>query len=81
MIADQILIADQIGNPGDRRQMRAIRHQHKSFNAFHRCGEFLDDGQKGQIKKQKLIFGMVGDVFNLLREQTRIDGVQDGTRT
>ncbi len=41
----------------------------------------FDQGQESQVEQQDLVFGMVGDIGDLLRMQARIDRMQHGAGT
>jgi hypothetical protein len=47
---------------------------------FVRCGHGGDQRQEGEVEEQHLVFGVVGDVGDLVGVQARVDGVQHRAR-
>jgi len=74
--AEQILVAEQAGNVAHR-PVRPVGHDDKTADARDRLRQFFDDRHETEVEEQESVFGMPDDVFDLFREQTRVDGVQN----
>ncbi len=61
------------------RHMRRIGHDDDAFDIGNLIGNAFKHRHKGQIGKDKLIFGMVDDIDQLLGKQARIERVIDAT--
>ena len=57
--------------------MRAIGHRNKRLDRFYARRDRFNQRQKGQIEKQDLVFGVIGDPDHLIRMQPRIHRVQN----
>ena len=58
--------------------MRFVRHDDETLDRLERVGEPLQQRYEGEVDEDVRILGVVDDVDELLGEQARIDGVQDG---
>jgi hypothetical protein len=55
--------------------VRAVGHGHEVLHRGEARRELLDQRGEGQVEEHDLVFGMVRDVSDLVREQARVDGV------
>ena len=56
-----------------------VAHQYESLDGGELSRDALDQRHEGQIEEQHAVFGMVGDIDDLLAEKSRVDGVANGT--
>jgi hypothetical protein len=78
--ADQVLVTQQIGY-ARLRHVRLVGHEDPAPDGFAGGRKFLDQRYKSQIEQHVAVFGVIGDVGNLLREQARVDGVHHCSHT
>ncbi|MNF29569.1 hypothetical protein D3C84_102770 [compost metagenome] len=77
LLSQQLVIAAQVGNL-ERGHVRPVAEGNEGLDVRQFRREFLDQGGEARVEEQVLVFAMVGDELDLLREQTRVDGVQHG---
>ena len=72
---DQLLVIEDSGDTFDGWGVRRIGKAHPVSHLGAMCGDGLDDRRKARIEDDGLVFGVVDDVDELLRMQSRIAGV------
>ena len=76
LVGNPGLVAAQAGNASVGRQLVGITQRDPMLDRGATAVDGLDDGQKSHVEADGLVFGMVGNPGNLVRVQTRVDGVQ-----
>ena len=74
---DQFLVANEIRDR-QRGHVRPVRHRDEALDRRHRRSQLFDQRCECQVEKQVLVFGVIGNVGDLLGKETRIDRVQHG---
>ncbi|MNN14427.1 hypothetical protein D3C81_1274900 [compost metagenome] len=77
---DQIFVAQQIGDRGNRRHMRSVRHENEAGDGRDFASDGFDQRQEGEIEEEDAVLGVVGDPFHLVRMQAWVQRVEHGTR-
>ena len=74
LAGDQVFVAQQV-EARIGRHMRSVGEQHKMCDARKPRRKSLNQLDERQVEKQHSVFGMVGDVDDLIVKQPRVDGV------
>ena len=80
MRVDQFFVAQHIGQLR-RRHVRLVGHEDPALHQRALVGNGFDQRHESQVDKYIAIFGMVGDVDDLLGEQPGIDRMRHGANT
>jgi hypothetical protein len=73
----ELLVAEQIRDLGLGRHVRSVGHCDKRLDRLDPMSDRLDQRKEGQVEEQRLVFGVVGDVDDLIRVQARVERVKD----
>ncbi len=80
LLRQQVVEAQQVRDAGGRRHLPAMAHQHEVAHRRQLRCELLGQRQQAGVKAQHLVLGVVGDPFDLLGEQARVDRVAHAAR-
>ena len=75
MRRDQGFVAVQAGDALKRRHIGGITQANPGLDLRAVCGDALDQWCEGRIEQHHRVFGVIDDVDQLVRRQTRIAGV------
>jgi hypothetical protein len=73
---DQVFVAKQVGDRAAGGHVCRIGHRDEGLDGLDVGRDGFDDGKEGKVEEQDRVLGMVGQVNDLIRVQSRIDGVQ-----
>ena len=79
----QVLVAQQVGDLGGNiggRHVGTVGQRDPVLDGFGAPGHGLDQRQESHVEEQHLVFGVVGDVDDLVRVQPRVQSVQHDAR-
>ena len=75
--ADQVLVAEEFRDRG-RRQILARGHRDEPLDRLELRSELRDQRREREIEEKIAVCRVIGDVFDLLGEEARVDRVQHG---